>query len=169
MVKILLFILLFSSVCNAQDKLLDILPLKDGKVYYSKVLEVKNVSKGNLYDRAKQWLLFSGTSAYEIIYTEVKREQIDGKSSFKALWGPNDYPELYTTVFYTVSFKLRNGRYQYEISNFIVKKNGTETQIEVFKMEFKKNMKYNKLFYKKIDRYINELIVSIEKSMTKAL
>ena len=113
MVKILLFIILFSTVCNAQDKLLDILPLKDAKVYYSKVLEVKDVSKGDLYDRAKHWLLYSGASPYEIIYTEVMQEQIDGKGSFKELWGPNDYPELYTTVFYTLSFKLRNGRYQY--------------------------------------------------------
>lgn len=169
MVRVLLFIILFSSVCNAQNKLLNILPIKDSKVYYSKVLEVKDVSKGELYDRAKQWLLHSGASPYEIIFTDDKEEQVDGKGWFKELWGPNDYPELYTTIFYTVSFKLRNGRYQYEISNFIVKKNGTETQIEVFKMEYKKNMKYNKSFYKRIDGYIKKVIVSIEKLMTKPL
>lgn len=163
--KILLFVILFSSVCSAQDKLLDILPLKDAKVYYSKVLEVEGVSKIELFDRAKQWILDSGEFSNKIIYTDSKSEQIDCQGSFKELWGPNDYPELYTDVFYTVNLKFRNARYQYEITNFIIKKNGMETQIEVFKMEYKKNMKYNKLFYKRIDATINNLIGSIEKSM----
>ncbi len=166
MYQILIFIVLFSSVVNAQNRLLDILPLKDAKVYYSEVLEVEGISKDELYNRAKQWLLHSGESPYEIIYTDDKNEQIDGKGSFKELWGPNDYPELYTTVSLSIGFKLRNSRYQYEITNFVIKKNGTETQIEVFKMEYKKNLKYNRLFYKKIDAHINNLISSIEKYMT---
>ena len=165
--RIILLTILLSPICNAQNMLLDILPLKDTKVYYSKVLEVEDASNIELFERAERWILNSGDHPNKIIYTDPKSEQINCTGSFKELWGPNDYPELYTDVLYTVKFKFRTGRYQYEITNLIVKKNGTETQIEVFKMEYKKNLKYNKLYYKRIDNQINNIIRSIERSMSK--
>ncbi len=164
--KIVLLIILFSLECYTQNKLLDILPLKDGKVNYISVLEVDGVSKEELYNRANYWLMNSEDYQNAIISTDDKNEQITGKGSFKELWGPNDYPELYVDVLQTFRFQFRNGRYQYSITNFIVKKPGMETQLEIYKMKNKKFIKYNKSFYKRIDTQIKKIINSLEKTMT---
>ena len=166
MYKIVCLIIVFSSGCFGQNELLDILPLSDGRVNYSNVLEVNEISQVELHGRARNWLLSTDYIQNEISYSDDKYKQIDSKSFFKELWGPNYFSELYTEIYYTVNFKFRNGRYKYEITNFIIKKNGTETQLEIFKMERKKNMKYNKLFYEKIDSEIKKIITSIENSMT---
>jgi len=163
--KIVLLIILFSLECYAQNKLLGILPLKEGKVNYTSVLEVNGTSKEELYNCANYWLMNSGDYQNEIISTDDKNEQITGKGSFKELWGPNDYPELYVDVLQTIRLQFRNGRYQYSITNFIVKKPGMETQLEIYKMKNKKYMKYNKSFYKRIDAKIKKIIISLEKSM----
>jgi len=164
--KIVLLIILFSLECYTQNKLLDILPLKDGKINYTSVLEVDGIPKEELYNRANYWLMNSEDYQNEIISTDDKNEQITGKGSFKKLWGPNDYPELYVDVLQTFRFQFRNGRYQYSITNFIVKKPGTETQLEIYKMKNKKFIKYNKSFYKRIDTQIKKIINSLEKTMT---
>lgn len=161
---ILLIIILFSSGCYAQ-KLLEILPLKDARVNYSHVFEVEDASIEELNNRANLWLSNSNMHNNQIIYLNDEYQQISSKGSFKELWGPNDYPELYVNVFHTINFKFRKNRYQYEITNFIIKKNGAETQIEIYKMNHKKSMKYNKLFYKRIDVQIKNLITSIEEFM----
>lgn len=163
--KIILLIILFSSEGYTQNKLLDILPLKDAKVNYSNVLELEGTSKDELYKRAKYWLLNSSDYFYEIVDTDNKFKQINSKGSFKEIWGPNDYAELYVNVIQTVSLFFRDGRYKYEITNFIIKKPGMESQIEIYQMENKKLMKYNKLFYEKIDLQIKNLIISLEESM----
>lgn len=164
--KILLLAILFSFGCKGQNNLMDILPIKEGKVNYTKVLEVEGVSKEKLYKRAKHWL----TSSYEypdsIIQTDDSYQEIMGLGNFKVLWGPNDYPSLYVEVFQTINIKLREGRYQYEITNFIIKKYGMESQLEIFQMNDKKNTRHNKLFYENIDQKIKELISSLENSMS---
>ena len=54
-IYILFFILFVSNEILAQDKLLGILPLKDGKVTYSNVVQLKDVSKDMMYNRIKHW------------------------------------------------------------------------------------------------------------------
>ncbi len=154
---------------NAQDKLLDILPLKDGKVYYSKVLEVKGISKEELSKRGKYWLTNYNNLSRKIISSVNDYEQIKSQGSFMELWGPNDYPELYVEVIHTVRFQFRDERYQYEIFNFIIKKSNSEIELEIYNMTNSKKLKYNKLFYKKIDDQIKNIVTSIKKTMSTEL
>jgi len=167
--KILLFIIIYTSVSEAQNKYLGNLPLKNGKVNYNEVIEIKGISKDEFYSRAKHWLLDNNIYATDSLVNENKVEIYEGKDSFKVLWGPNDFKELYVEVYYSVIFEFRNSRYKYEITNFIVKEATKQIQLEIYKMKSKKNMKYNNLFYKRIDEHVKKLIDSLERSMTKRL
>lgn len=163
--RIFFFILISISV-NAQDKLLDILPLKDGKVYYSKVLEVKGISEEELSKRGKYWLTNYNNRNKNIISSFNDYEQIKSQGFFMELWGPNDYPELYVEVIHTVRFQFRDERYQYEIFNFIIKKSNSEIELEIYNRTNGKKLKYNKLFYKKIDDQIKDIVASLKKTMS---
>ncbi len=56
---ILIFAFGFSQSIIAQEKLKDILPLKDGKVTYIGVIQVDGISKEEIYKRAKLWLAYN--------------------------------------------------------------------------------------------------------------
>lgn len=165
MYKVIIF-LIISLDCYAQNILLEVMPVKDSKVYFSKVLEVKSIKSSELYSRAKRWSK-NYSDNFKEVNSSQNNELIEYQGFFKELWGPNDYPELYVDVFYTVKFKFRNERYQYEISNFIVKKSNTAIELEIYKMKLKKNIKYNKIFYKRIDEHVKKVTNSIEKTMNK--
>ncbi len=92
-------------------------------------------------------------------------EELESKGNIKALWGPNNYPELYLTIEYKIRLNFRNNRYKYEFTNFIIKNSGMETQLEIFKMESNKYKKYNKLFYKEINEQMQLVIDSLQKIM----
>lgn len=49
----------------AQEKLLDILPLQDGVVSYSGVVQLDSATKNDLYIRAKKWFVVTYKSAKE--------------------------------------------------------------------------------------------------------
>lgn len=164
--KILLFLIIFTSVCEAQNRYLGNLPLKNGKVNYNEVIENKGVSKDEFYSRAKHWLLDNNIYPTDSLVNENKVKIYEGRDSFKVLWGPNEFKELYVDVYYSVIFEFRNSRYKYEITNFIVKETMGQTQLEIYKMKYKKNMKHNNLFYEKIDEHVKKLIESLERSMT---
>ena len=165
----ILFLTLITINMNAQDKLLDILPVKEGKIYYSKVLEVKGISKEELFKRGKYWLTNYNNPSGKIISSVNGYEQIKSQRSFMELWGPNDYPELYVEVIHTVKFQFRDERYQYEIFNFIIKKSNSEIELEIYNMENNKKLKYQKLFYRNIDAQINNIVTSIKKNMRTEL
>ena len=167
-IKIFLSLLICNIItigCFAQNKFLDILPVKNGKANFAKVLEVDVVSQKELYNRAKYWLINSNDLQSNMVYSDSIYDEIKSKGEVKALWGPNDYPELYLSIGYTIKLNFRNNRYKYEFTNFIVKKSGVEVQIEIYKMGNKKNKKYNTLFYQQIDEQIQILISSLEKAM----
>ncbi len=167
--KLLLSFIIFTVVCDAQNRYLGNLPLKNGKVNYNEVIEIKGISKDEFYSRAKQWLLDNNVYPTDSIIIKNKVEVYEGKGAFKILWGPNDFQELYVDVYYSVIFEFRNSRYKYEITNFIVKEATRQIELEIYKMKYKKNMKYNNLFYKNIDEHIKKLFDSLEKSMTNRL
>lgn len=161
----LLICSIISIECFSQNKFLDILPVKNGKANFTKVLEVDGVSQKEFYNRAKYWLIDTEDLQSNMVYSDSIYDEIKSKGEINALWGPNDYPELYLSIGYTIKLNFRNNRYKYEFTNFIVKKSEVEMQIEIYKMENTKNKKYNTLFYKQIDEQIQILITSLEKAM----
>ena len=169
MIKILYMVILFNLIsirANAQNNIDDILPIKDGKVNFSRVLEIEKVSQKELYNRAKTWLLNSNEYSTNLIFDDIKWDELKSKGKIKALWGPNNFPELYLTIDYKVQLNFRNNRYKYEFTSFVVKNSGEEIQLEIYKMENKKYKKYNKLFYKEINEQIQIIIDSLQKTMT---
>jgi len=166
--KILLSLfLLFGLQLHAQKLLLDVLPLINSKVVYKNVLEVSGKSKMELQKKSLLWF-----DNMHILLTENKsldetHEFISGEHSFKTLWGPNDFPELYKKIEYKISLTLKNERYQYEISSFMVMEPSQATQLEIFKTDHKRLHKYNKAFYKRIDAEIRDLMTSLEKAMAQ--
>ena len=165
MKPLLLFLILVVNSINAQALLLDILPLANSKVTYKNVNEVIGSSKLDLLTQAENWC------KNESIILEINKpidathHYLSGDHSFKTLWGPNDYPELYKEVTFKISLTIKNERYQYEISSFIVKEPNQAAQLEIYKMDHKKLYKYNKAFYQRIDTEINKLITSLVKTM----
>ncbi len=165
MKKILLFIFLQSLSIQSQNMLLDILPLKGQKVVYTNVHEVLDASKAQLSQKAKAWFEENQLPIQTNHALDERHHIIDGELAFEELWGPNDFSELYKTIYCTVKFTMINERYQYEISNFIVKEPQRETQLEIYKMDEKKLQKYNPDFYTRIDDRIKNVIQSLENKM----
>ena len=165
MKPLLLFVLLLAHSIHGQALLMEVLPLSNSKVTYKKVHEVIDDSKMDLYNKASDWY------ANEQIPIEINKplddshHYLSGTYSFKTLWGPNDFPELYKEVQLKINLTIKNERYQYEISKFIVYEANQSTQLEIYKLDQKKLYKYNKAFYQRIDLEINNLIASLVKAM----
>ena len=167
MKPLLLFVLLLAHSIHGQALLMEVLPLSNSKVTYKKVHEVIGDSKIDLCTKAGDWY------ENQAIQLEINKplddthHYLSGTYSFKTLWGPNDFPELYKEVQFKINLTLKNERYQYEISKFIVKESNQAIQLEIYKMDHKKLYKYNKAFYQRIDAEINNLITSLVKTMDK--
>ena len=158
---------LFGLQIHAQKLLLDVLPLINSKVVYKNVLEVSGTSKIELQKKSLLWFNNMNISVTQNKPLDDTHQFISGGYSFKTLWGPNDFPELYKEIKFKINLTLKNERYQYEINTFIVKEPNQTAQLEIYKMDHKKHHKYNKAFYQRIDAEINMIIASLEKVMTQ--
>jgi hypothetical protein len=66
---------------------LDILPLKDGRVNYTAVIEMPNTSKDELYNRAKLWFVKTFKDSKEVLQIDDKENgKIVGKGNSKIYW-----------------------------------------------------------------------------------
>jgi len=151
---ILLFILLLSEGINAQEKLRNILPLKDNKVTYISVVQADSISKDELYERAKRWLTYAGG--------EIKFDDSNvlvGKGYFTC--GAED-------VWYKIIIQLKEGRYKYELTDFNRKvlsvANGPSFN-RVDPIENTRGIVGKKIYYRVIDGAVNRMIASLEKTM----
>lgn len=89
------------------------------KIDYQGVQRVDGVSKDELYIRAREWFAKTFVSAQAVIQMDDKEAgKIIGKgvarSSFVMLLTPVSY-----TLYYTVSITVKDGRYRYEITDFM--------------------------------------------------
>ena len=166
MKPLLLFFFLLTQSVQGQDLLLDVLPMIDTKVKYKKVLEVIGDSKTDLSSKALEWFDHKSVLVQINEPLDATHHYVSGKDTFRTLWGPNDFPELYKEVEFKIMLTLKNERYQYEITSFVVKEPNQATQLEIYKMDHKKLSKYNKDFYKRIDEKINALTKSLEEAMS---
>lgn len=78
---------------------------------YSEVIEVPNVTKNQLYQRALSFFNNSFVSSKEVIQNSDKEEgKIFGRGTY-------EYMKI-NTISYTVEIAVKDGRYKYTISNF---------------------------------------------------
>ena len=165
MKRLFLILLLLSGELVSQNTLSDVLPLSSGKVSYKGVLEIPGQPKEILIANAKAWFIAKKASHVMEEELDEKHQIIKGKMSFKTLWGPNDFPELYKEVQYNLKVTAKNARYQYEFTSFIVKDPGITSQLEIYKSEHKKYDAYNLDFYVRIDKEVQKTIASLLQKM----
>jgi len=141
-----------------QDKLLDILPLENGVVTYTAVIQVDSSDKNTLYIRAKKWFVETYNSARDVIQLDDKENgEITGKGNFKISYYTRD-----PYISHTVSIFVKDGRYKYVVTGFSY----SDNQNEKFAIEeFPKSWAGKKKLYTKVDEGVKEIIASIEKFM----
>jgi len=154
------FTLIFASVLlitiNAQEKLKDLLPLINGKVTYTNIVKVDSISKDEIYNRAKHWLAYN----YDNILVDNKDELI--------CRGQFHIGSAY--IWHSITIKIREGRYKYEITNLQVVQhdvmNGSSLDVDVAIEKYHSFLGIGeKEGFKNIDSQINALIESFEKAI----
>ena len=166
-------IMFFSVVCYGQEKLLGILPLVEKEVTYTNVVTVDSVKATELYIRAKLWLADAYKSSKDVIQVEDKEAgQIVGKGIASVNWQSTFMSISETKVYHTITIQVKDGRYRYEISSFLVKydyKSGNTIQhAESTLIQWSKNREENsKKYFANVDEVFKKLIASLEKAMNK--
>jgi hypothetical protein len=167
---ILIFALFFTQEIFAQDKLLGILPLREGKVTYSDVVQIQGVSKDEMYKRVKLWFIETYNSSKDVIQLDDKDHgEIIGKGCFRAKWNFRFYTALSMNVWKTIKIQIKNDSLRYEISDFRLNNYFFPTQnaslsdasvpLEAWNKGHDAN---NKRFYPRINNQMIALINSLE-------
>ncbi len=166
-----IIIYLVTVNCYSQDKLLNILPLKDGKVNYSGVVTIDSVNKDELYNRSNLWFVDTYKSSKDVIQLDDKANgNLVGKGYFDVYWMYSFVMGLDVSIWHTVKLQFKDGKYKYEIYDFNVKYYVSSDQytsghyvdepLETWNNSRKKNMLK---LYPKIDEQVKSMISSLEK------
>jgi len=127
-----------SSTTAKRADLSDVLPVKNGKVTYSGVVQTAGVSKEELYRRAKQWLLTGQTPAVPgmddkkggRVYGEIQAEDpargtIQGTKELFVQWngtfsgsGIVTFASLWLTITPKIKIAVKQGEYSYVLTEF---------------------------------------------------
>ncbi len=112
------------------DSLCGLLPVVNGKVYYSEVIPIEGVSSDKLYIRARSWVAKTFTNSQKVI-------QMEDKEAHKLiLKGAGIISNDGKFFFYTITIQAKDGRYRYEISNFEYQRLGNGLIPKVIKEPF---------------------------------
>ncbi len=88
---------------------------------YSEVVHIENVSQKELYNRAKLWFATVYNSSNDVLQIENSEEgEIIGKAVME--YNPNVFIKSEQTkgnIKYTIKIFVKDGRYKYEITDFI--------------------------------------------------
>lgn len=116
--KILYLVILLPVLAVAQKKTDSLtLPLKDGKLYFEKVINIEGTVKGTMFENANRWLIKTFSENKSIIQDSDKEAgNIIAKCSTifetKGVLG-DSYP-----IRFLVELNLRDGKYRIIFSNF---------------------------------------------------
>tara|TARA_B100000795_G_C22590085_1_gene357127 strand:- start:45 stop:566 length:522 start_codon:yes stop_codon:yes gene_type:complete len=113
MKKYILFLFLAFALTSAfsQSETKFNLHPETGEIYYSEVINIEGKSKNDLFVSARTWFANTFVSSKNVIqYSDKKEGIIIGKGNFKVKNG---------RVNFTVKISSREGRFKYELYNFI--------------------------------------------------
>lgn len=91
-----------------------------GTITYSEVVQVPGASQAELYIRAKEWFVINFRNPASVIQVDEKQDGVligkawQDNSSFAMLSWVTD-----SRLWYTVKITVKDGRYKYELSNFM--------------------------------------------------
>lgn len=179
----------FSYSIYGQEPADNVFPIKDGQIYYEKVITVDSTSKAEIFKRTKIWAVDAFRSQKNALQTEDKEEGfIIYKTNFTAPFTfpaiaamPN--PQTYSWTFYcTMRFLIKENKckiiiYDFDFEGETVYKASQKNSILNFRVitepELKKGLmsKANRekffinanITFKKANSRVNEIIDSFEK------
>ena len=98
------------------------LPLIDGKITYTGVVQIDSISSAELYKRSKRWFFDTYNSGKDVIQLDDKENgEIIGKGYFETYWQSSFLGGMNINVYQTIKVQVKDGRYKYEITDFKVK------------------------------------------------
>lgn len=173
--KLLLsFLLLFvirQGMAQQEHKFLEIFPVVDNDICYTEVIQMKDISKDELYTRAHTWFVNAFKSAKDVIQMQDKEAgKIMGKGAFQCSIGAL-LPALDMTV--TITIIAKDGRYKYILNNFIrhysvsMDLNSTSGDQNIFEMF--EGADPNKKVVQKNATKLNESILNLVESLEKGM
>ncbi len=117
-----IFLILTIPSFGQNEKLFDILPIKEGKVIYTDVVIVDSTDKVKLYSKVKKWFIEQYKSAKDVIQLDDKENgEVIGKGFFETNWQNSFISELKVNVWHTIKIYIKDNRFKYEITNFTLK------------------------------------------------
>lgn len=170
----IILLLLVGNFCYGQKKYRG-LPLVDDQIIYTGVVNVDSVNANELYLRAKLWLAEAYKNSKEVIQVDDKESgQIVGKGIFVVDWQVTFYSFTKTNIHHVIKLQLKDGRYKYEISSFLIKYDiADKTSVisqETTILDWDKNRNRDentKKYFTKINAEVEATILSLEKAMKK--
>jgi len=167
------FLFCYCALTYGQDSIFSALPLKNGKVYYSDIVNIDSVSKDELYYRAKRWFVDTYSSAQDNIQIDDKENgEIVGKGCFRTYWDVTLLSGMEVNICQTVRIQIKDGKFKYEFKDFSIRyyvapdlntmASDVDMQLENWKSYSKKN---SQRIFKKIDANVNDLIKSLSTAL----
>jgi hypothetical protein len=147
---VILFAMLSSMTVKAQNKLLNILPLKNDKVFFTEIIQVDSLSNREIYSKAKHWLAYNCQAI-----TMDSPDELVGRCYVR-------YGDVF--ICEAINIKIKEGRYKYEISNFMLRSlNGNDTGLQIEDMPLENySFLLRKNLYNNVNDQINSLINSLK-------
>lgn len=162
MKSILSFILIAVSLTLTAQKFYDVMPTKDGVIYYSGVISADSTSAQVLYTRAHKWFISSYGSAQEVIQL-ADDDTIIGKGFFTLLLG-GAMTSVEMEVWHIVTIRVKDGRWRYEISDFRTGDSSMELWAEAVNKYMPRKVTD---FVRRADDHIINLITSLSIAMSE--
>ena len=134
------------------------LPMSEGRITFSEIVNVPNTTADTLYTRAKLWAATTYVSAPDAIKLDSKADGvllIKGYSDYG--WG--------TAIYYELKIEFKDGRYRYTITNLLF-----SNYEPVEKLIFKNGSKIKVGYGGTVERIYNgmqTLISSLKEGMSK--
>jgi hypothetical protein len=154
---LIITIVLISSTSYGQSNL----PIKDGKVTYTNVINIDSVRKDELFVRAKKWFATTYKSANDVIQMDDKDAgEIVGKGNMQI-----KYYARNPRISHTITISVKDGKYRYIISDLEY----SDIQGDKFNIEnFPKAWFGEQKLYDAIDSNVKVIIESIKAAMTSS-
>lgn len=112
-------------VMNAQEPAVGVFPVRDGEVYYEKIIGLDSVNKQEIFKRTKIWAVDAFRSQKNALQTEDKEDGfIIYKTNFTELFTmpslaaiPNPKPDVWT-FYCTIKFLIKDSKCKIIIYDF---------------------------------------------------
>lgn len=111
------------------DSLADVLPMKDGDVYYSEIFQIENATKAELFHRAKRWVVDNYRSANDVVQlSDEANGELIAKGNYSTVWKSTFMTADEVRINHTIRIFVKDGRYKFELLDFRVSGYSAPTQ-----------------------------------------